>query len=89
MCDKVTCHDHGHENILLMMMDGLIFLQDLTKYLQSKSLKDSKETLEHVISLLVDLTRVEPSAVEEIGTGETRFVLFTVRSSVLSNPLRT
>ena len=82
----MTCYVHGHGNILLMMMEVLMFLQDLTKYLQSKSLKDSKETLEHVLSLLVDLTRVEPSAVEEIGTGETRFVFFTARSSVFSNP---
>ena len=61
----------------------LLFLQDLTKYLQSKSLKDSKETLEHIISLLVDLTRVEPSVVVEIETNETRFVLLTERGSIL------
>ena len=63
----------------------LLFLQDLTEYLLSKSLKDSKETLEHIISLLVDLTRVEPSVVVEIETNETRFVLLTERGSILSD----
>ena len=50
-----------------------LYLQDLTKYLQLKSLKDSTETLEHIISLLVDLTRIEPSAVEEFDTSGIRF----------------
>ena len=63
----------------------LLFLQDLTEYLQSKSMKDSKETLEHIISLLVDLTRVEPSVVVEIETNETRFVLLTEPGSILSD----
>jgi hypothetical protein len=54
----------------------LLLFQDLTKYLKSKSLKDSEETLEHIISLLVDLTRIEPSVVEEFETSETRFLLY-------------
>ena len=51
----------------------LLLFQDLTKYLKSKSLKDSEETLEHIISLFVDLTRIEPSVVE-FETSETRFL---------------
>ena len=59
-----------------------LYLQDLTKYLQLKSLKDSTETLEHIISLLVDLTRIEPSAVEEFDTSGIRFEMLISFSNI-------
>ncbi|XP_028399882.1 condensin-2 complex subunit D3-like [Dendronephthya gigantea] len=53
------------EKITLEIRDSMIkLIRDLTRYLQSKSLKDSKDTMDHVVSLLVDLTRIEPSVVE-------------------------
>ncbi|CAB4010599.1 condensin-2 complex subunit D3 isoform X2, partial [Paramuricea clavata] len=79
--DDGVSSSFNEEKITLEVRDSMVkLIVDLTKYLQSKSLKDSKETLEHIISLLVDLTRIEPSVVEEFETSETRMTSSSKKS---------